>query len=320
MADRLVDRPGFLGSDLILIAILGLSITVQGALGIETVSSVLLGVSAILFAPGYAIIALLFPKSASSGSRTWANGEITIVERMVLGIGVSIFLVPLLGIGLGYTPLGMQPTFFVTLVGSVTLLFTVLAAVRRQTIPPSERFDPRVLHWTASQLKGVRDGSVVTVLLVVGLVIATAGIGVTAATTDPGEEFTAFSVTTADPTDSTSVAGDYPDEILLEEDTQLQVGITNREGEQTSYTVVVLLESFDGKERQSSSELDRYSVTIVDGGSVQRAHTVIPDRVGEDLRLTYLLYKREVSADTGLNADSAYRSVHIWVDVPSESA
>ena len=58
----------------------------------------LLGSIFLLFLPGYALLQLLFPKAS----------EIRSLERFVLGIGLSLALVPLIGLVLSYTPWGLQ--------------------------------------------------------------------------------------------------------------------------------------------------------------------------------------------------------------------
>jgi uncharacterized membrane protein len=53
-----------------------------------------------LFLPGYALIATLFPR----------KGDLDGIERIALSFGLSIAITPLLGLGLNYTPFGIRLT------------------------------------------------------------------------------------------------------------------------------------------------------------------------------------------------------------------
>ena len=52
----------------------------------------------LLFFPGYALISALFPR----------QGTLSLLERSVLSIGLSIAIVPLIGLALNYTPWGIR--------------------------------------------------------------------------------------------------------------------------------------------------------------------------------------------------------------------
>ncbi len=57
---------------------------------------IFLGLLFVLFLPGYIFVAALFPKKADVDS----------IERVALSFGLSIAIVPLIGLILNYTPLG----------------------------------------------------------------------------------------------------------------------------------------------------------------------------------------------------------------------
>ena len=63
-----------------------------------------LGLVMVLFVPGYTLIAALFPKKA----------DLEGIERTALAFGLSIAVVPLIGLGLNYTPWGirLEPVLF----------------------------------------------------------------------------------------------------------------------------------------------------------------------------------------------------------------
>jgi len=59
----------------------------------ETPVRIILGLHLVLFLPGYALIAALFPR----------KGDLDGIERIALSFGLSIAVVPLLGLALNYT-------------------------------------------------------------------------------------------------------------------------------------------------------------------------------------------------------------------------
>lgn len=64
----------------------------------ETFIRVIFTVPVILFIPGYVLIAALFPEKTSIDG----------IERFALSVGLSIAVVPLIGLVLNYTPFGIR--------------------------------------------------------------------------------------------------------------------------------------------------------------------------------------------------------------------
>jgi uncharacterized membrane protein len=59
---------------------------------------VALGTPFVLFFPGYTLISALFPKKKDLNS----------IERVALSLGLSLAVVPLIGLGLNYIPFGIR--------------------------------------------------------------------------------------------------------------------------------------------------------------------------------------------------------------------
>lgn len=337
MPSRSRSKPhsGFVQTDLLFVAVLGLWLVLSASGLFEwSVGQSVLGFVAVLFAPGYALVSALFPaektradserphadsSSGTLGRAVRNDGAVSVTERIVLAVGLSVCIVPFFGIGLAYVTGTIRPSLLLSALGTTTALLAALAVVRRWRVPASKQFSPRIFGHVRGVGTGLRTRSNVAVLLIVGLVVAGAGIGVAALKPDPGEEFTEFYLTTADSGDADGVAGEYPSEITLDGSEQVRVGITNREGEEMSYTVVVLLQALEDGEVQAVQPLDRFSVTVPQGATTNRTHTIgrdDPQMSGEDLRVTYLLYTGSAPSDPEPSTETAYRSVHIWVDVP----
>jgi len=96
----------------------------------ETPIKIVLTIPLVIFIPGYCVIAALFPK----------EGEIGLVERIMLSIGVSIAVVPLIGLGLNFTPWGIRLEPVIISITLFTIVMIVVAYFRRAFLPSEERF------------------------------------------------------------------------------------------------------------------------------------------------------------------------------------
>jgi len=79
-----------------------------------------LGSVFVLFIPGYVTVEALFPKGRELGS----------LERFALSVGLSLTLVPLVGLVLNYTPWGIRLTPVIISLTIVTVGLAVLALAR----------------------------------------------------------------------------------------------------------------------------------------------------------------------------------------------
>lgn len=64
----------------------------------SNVLRIIIGLPLVLFFPGYTLIAALFPR----------KGSLSGIERLALSFGLSIAVVPLIGLALNYMPWGMS--------------------------------------------------------------------------------------------------------------------------------------------------------------------------------------------------------------------
>ena len=84
----------------------------------------ILGSIIVVFLPGYATIEALYPK----------EGELSSLERLALSIGLSLAIVPLIGLALNYTPWGIRLNpIIITLAAYTTTILTIAAYRKYQT-------------------------------------------------------------------------------------------------------------------------------------------------------------------------------------------
>ena len=92
-----------------------------------------LGAIFILWLPGYAFIKALFPKTHPPKPTTYIariGQNLDPIERTALSIGMSLALVPLVGLLLNYTPFGIRLTPITLSLTALTIIFATTALLR----------------------------------------------------------------------------------------------------------------------------------------------------------------------------------------------
>ena len=305
----------------------------------ETPLRIVLGLPFVLFVPGYAFVAALFPEQASSSAMSeneetqtadrvhpGRNGSIDGIERVALSFGLSIAITPLIGLGLNFTPFGIRLVPIVLSIGGFTLITTGIAATRRQALPAEERFQVPYREWYV-QLRSdlfspeTQTDKILNVVLVVSLLLAVSSVGYAVLVPQSGETFTEFYLLTENETGA-RVASDYPTNFTEGQSKPLIVGIDNHEQQAVRYSVVVELQRVQVENNSTTvleeEELRRFTPSVDDNATWMQKHNVTPTMTGERLRLTYLLYKG--SPPNEPTTDNAYRELHLWVNVSGSEA
>ncbi|MDD3493076.1 MAG: DUF1616 domain-containing protein [Candidatus Thermoplasmatota archaeon] len=179
------------------------------------------GLPFLLFIPGYLLVLALFP-----------GRDISPVERLALSLGLSIAIVPLIGLALNYTPWGIR---LEPLVVSLTAWVAVTAAVgwhRWKSLPVGERFRLDVtLTWPRGESRLDRA---LTLGLAISIVAAGALLVYVIVTPQAGESFTEFYILGPE-----GRADNYPTNLTAGEAGRVLVGIANHEHRAVNYTVEV---------------------------------------------------------------------------------
>lgn len=283
----------------------------------------LVAVVLLFFLPGYVTIAALFPRTKGANfpmHRHDSGGVLTLRERLVLSFGINIALLPLFGMILAATSAGFDPVTLLNTIAAYLLVVGSIAMVRRLRVPEDARFSFPISDWISELRAAVGSGSRIerafTIALLCSILIAGGAVTYAIAVPTDGQQYTDFHLVTENE-DGEYVSGEYPDELVVDEPVSLAWGIQNFEQTAREYTVVVQLERVaeeDGELRRIETvELDRTSVTVENGERTVQDHTVQPTLIGDDLRLTYYLYVGDAPEDP--DPESAYRQLHIWVDV-----
>ena len=254
----------------------------------ETIFRTILGIPMVLFLPGYALIAALFPK----------KGDLDGIERIALSFGLSIAVVPLLGLLLNFSfGIRLIPILVTLCIYTTILIFT--AAYRRDKLPSDERFTVpfhrfyEIIEEEFNTPKS-RTDRILTVILILSLALAIGMLYFVITTPKIGERFTEFYILGPE-----GKAENYPTILRNNSPSVILVGVVNHEYANVNYTVRIALDKEILTDTWFSSDHNQ---------TWEKNLTFVPDKEGTDMKLEFLLYKDD-------NFTAPYRDLHLWVNV-----
>ena len=268
----------------------------------------------VLFIPGYTLIAALFP----------GTSEIDNIERLALSFGLSIAVVPLIGLALNYTPWGIRLDPVVASIAVFTAAMILIAQYRRALLPAGERYNPPLAGVRTAVTGGLfppgqaRIDHFLSVILIIAVVAAVATTVFVIVVPKEGEKFTEFFIL-----GEKQKAADYPTRLAVGENGTLFIGIGNQEYRNVTYTVETYFVRMDFNQTTNTSSLnamdriDRFTVPVPFNETRILPYTITPDRTGYN-RVEFLLFNETVPPDTVSGMDrinSSYRDLHLWLTV-----
>ena len=234
---------------------------------------IVLGLAFILFIPGYVLVFALFPK----------RDDIDVIERIALSFGLSIAVVPLVGLALNYTPWGIRLQPILASLISLVFVLSAIGWYRWKSLPVKDRFQisidislpkaedrelysrkPKIrkLYFPKSKSKRVYFpktkislDNILTIALVIAIIISISLLIYVIVMPHNGERFTEFYILGPD-----GKAEGYPTNLSVGENGTVIVGIANHEHKPMNYTVEVwgvnysYQPEFDGKNDYISVE------------------------------------------------------------------
>ncbi|CAJ37111.1 conserved hypothetical protein [Methanocella arvoryzae MRE50] len=253
-----------------------------------------LGLVMVLFLPGYAFIAALYPGKEDLGN----------LERAVLSVGLSIILVPFTGYILNYTIWGITLNSILLSVTALLLVCLLVAFVRRQWLPAEKRFmvDFRGPVEQAKKLvlpaSKDRSDTIISGLLICSLLLILSVIGYLVVMPYQADRYTEFYLYGPE-----GKMSNYPTNFTLGEKKPLIIGIVNKEGMSKEYDLAVTLT--DGNQ---SHRIFLDHMVLADNETLEKTIYLAPDRVGNMQNMRFLLYMEGSPADP-------YRECNLWVNV-----
>jgi len=273
----------------------------------DSLARQILGLVFVLFLPGYAATAALFPE----------NDQIDGIERVALSFGLSIAIVPLIGLALNFTPFGIRLDPILASVSGFIVAAALIGWYRRMRIPVDERFAIVVdvkMDWKGMPLIDRLLTVGIAVMLVASVVVLAWAI----TTPRVGETFTQLALLGPD-----GMATDYPRNLTVGEDGRVLLTVKSFEHEPMNYTIVIVLTNVTDYnftvdqhsiDWNSTNELAPYSA-IAQNFSLEHLeyyNRTFDFNVTEDgtWKLQFLLFVEGQPV-----TQEAYREVHLWLVV-----
>lgn len=265
------------------VALLGLI-----ALLSDSPARVVIGLPFVLFFPGYTLISALSPR----------KDDLDGIERLALSLGLSLAVVPLIGLVLNYTPWGIR---LAPIAVSLTLFVagcSVAAARNRRRLPQGERF--------AADARGVFDAlrrvlwpavgagaAVIALVLFLGFRFGVLG------GSRVGEAFTEFYVL-----GPAGKAEGYPRRLFVGQAGEVILGVVNHEGRAARYSIQI---------RADPEVLGTLGpITLGHIEKWEDRVTFAPRRQDKRVKVEFLLFMEGASEE---GASEPYRRLHLWLEV-----
>lgn len=268
------------------------SLDIRGADALLGVLRIALSLVYILFIPGYALQAALFPY----------KDQFDAIERFAITIGLSFAIIPPLAFLLDRLPWGLELWPILIAEACFAALFAALALYRRRHIPETEQYQLSLdLHitrgWLQEENRGIRILAYVLIAAFVVIMLTSVAL---LTLQQPGEQFTEFYVLGAE-----NMAQDYPRVVQLDQDVAVTVGITNREGRQTTYHLTIY--------NDGTLIADGPDITLEDDETIETPVSFSPVETGENVPIEFRLFRDDDS--------SPCCTLRLWLNVrPARSA
>ena len=256
-----------------------------------------LGLPMLLFLPGYALIAMLFPeKSGLEG-----------MERFALSVAMSVSIAPLIGLALNYTPWGIKEVPFLTSLSAFTLLTLVIAYIRRMHLPADSTFEVSFRVLAITLISGVMGESesntekklrIILALSFLILIVTGAYVILIPQEREPFTEFYILG--------NNGMANNYTTEYIRGESGTYIIGITNNEHRTMDYTMEVRLEN---KSLPLPENLQH--IRLPHNTTLEEPLEITPYVEGENMKLEFLLFN-----ETEKNVP--YKDLCLWIKVGEE--
>jgi uncharacterized membrane protein len=292
-------------------------------LNIDSTFRLILGLPFLLFIPGYVLVFALFP------ARKTDRG-IDALERIVLSFGLSIAVVPLIGLLLNYTPWGIR----LEPIMSSLLLFIISIGLfgiyRWRKTDPEERFTlPQKITFPKQENPIDRA---LSIILIIAIIVVIASLIYVITLPKTGETFTEFYLL-----GPTGTAEGYPRNLTINEEAAVIIGVANHEQRLINYTIEIWLINQTTTNNQTIYHqmwyLDTITINALPHQPINTEEPWTPqwsypytfrlNRTGT-FKLAFLLFKGPTQAyypniDYHDIADqkltSAYLQNHLWITV-----
>ncbi|KKH49594.1 hypothetical protein EO95_14950 [Methanosarcina sp. 1.H.T.1A.1] len=264
----------------------------------ESFIRIVLGLPLVLFLPGYALVALLFP------TKTGLEG----IERAALSVGMSVAIVPLIGLVLNNTSFGIKEVPLLASLSVFIILACAAAYVRRRQLPEDKTFG---ISFKASarsllvEVMGKPESSTEKTLrtfLAISVLALVGSVAYVSIVPHDQEPFTEFYILGPE-----GKADNYTTEYVQGESGTVIIGIANHEHRAVNYTMDVRLEN-----RSLPLPENLRNIKLDDNITLEEPLEITPSFEGENMELEFLLFNET-------EKDVPYRDLRLWINVTKEA-
>ena len=293
--------------DLVACIVLALLLVVLVFLVPDSLARQVLGLAFVLFLPGYVATAALFPE----------NEQIDGIERVALSFGLSIAIVPLIGLALNFTPWGIRLDPILASVSAFIVGVSLVAWYRRMRLPEDERF-AIVVDFELDFAGMPLVDKILTIGIAVMLVASVVVLAWAVTTPRVGERFTQLAILGPG-----GMATDYPRNLTVGQDARVLLSVKSFEHATLNYSIAIVLT----ERTDNSSSVAGYSIDWADTHSLAPHQAIVQNFTLEHLQYYNQTFDFDVATPGEWKlqfllflegqpiTQDAYRNVHLWLNV-----
>ena len=182
-----------------------------------------------------------------------------------------------------------------------TIIFCIIAWVRRIKIPIEERFYIKITIALPIMKELFAEDRLFTILIVISVIIAVYAAVYITFLPQTGDRYTEFYIF-----DENRTTEDYPKDLTIGESGSVIVGIFCHEHRRTMYTVEIKLLNMTGE--RANLTFKQYNVTLEQD---RFNETMFNFRISDNgtYKMQFILYIN--------NVEEPYRELHLWIKVKS---
>jgi uncharacterized membrane protein len=263
--------------------LISVALIVVTALVPDSLIRTILGLPFVLFFPGYSLISALYPEKTALGR----------MERLALSIGLSLAVVPLIGLGLNYTPWGIRLVPIIISLTLFTASLSLLAIYRRSALAPDNAL-ALSFHGFPKLAKITRLDKFFFLAIIAAIVMVGSLTAYLGAAPKAGDQFTEFYIL-----DFNGKLTDYPQNLTLGQNGTVITGIINHEDQDITYRITISLEN------KTLATID--NIQVQNSQNWTRPYTFTPDKIGAQMKLEFQLFKEGI--------DVPYRHLQLLITV-----
>jgi uncharacterized membrane protein len=269
--------------ELALIALLVIILPLIIWLSPSGVARIILGLPLVLFLPGYTLLAALYVK----------KDQLKGINRLALSCGLSIAIVPIIGLILNYIPWGIRLVPFYAGLGFFILIMVIIAGIRRGRLPKAKRFAVNIFRETPAWRGKIVQKSLQVLFVPAALAVVGSLIFIVIVPKSQ-ENFTEFYITGIDSSSA------YPAVLTAGIEQNVLVDVINREKRTLEYRIEIITD------QQKQSEVG--PITLADGQKYESQIGFTLAERGKNQLVEFVLY-------TDNQSEPYLEPLRLWVNV-----